>query len=88
MDSKQLLKKAGFSEKEIDVYLALLAQGQAVASDIAEQASINRSTTYVILDALAKRGLVETINRGGVAMFTAGPPENLVKYFERASDHF
>ena len=88
MESKQLLKKAGFSEKEIEVYLALLAHGDAVASDIAEQAGINRSTTYVILDALTKRGLVETVSRSGVAMFTAGPAENLVKYFERASGHF
>jgi sugar-specific transcriptional regulator TrmB len=88
MEAKELLKKAGFSEKEIDVYLALLGQGEAVVSDVAEKANINRSTTYVVLDALAKRGLVTDTERSGVKLFSAGSAEDLVLYLERASDHF
>jgi sugar-specific transcriptional regulator TrmB len=84
----QLLKKAGFSEKEAGVYLALLSQGAAGATDIALRAGINRSTTYVILETLIKRGLVADISKGGVSMFDAGKPTQLVEYFKRAAAHF
>lgn len=49
---KEQLEKLGFSPKEADVYLALLELGTAVVSDVAKKANINRSTTYILLDAL------------------------------------
>lgn len=87
MEIKELLKKAGFSEKETDVYLALCAGGPSVASDVAKQARINRSTTYIILEALTKRNLVEATGEG-VRLFTPREPEALIEYLTRASDHF
>ncbi len=85
---KNLLKKSGFSEKEIEVYLALIEKGTSVASDIAQQADINRSTTYVILDSLLKRGLVTETERRGVKLFSSNEPEKLMKYFEQASRRY
>src|SRR3989344_5357323 len=87
MELKELLKKAGFSEKEVDVYLALISRGPAIASDIAEIAKINRSTTYVILQSLAKRDLIEETG-SGIKLFSPREPEALVEYLTRASNHF
>ena len=58
-----ILKKSGFSEKEIGVYSALLELGSSVVSDIAKKARVIRSTAYVVLDSLAKRGLVSATER-------------------------
>ena len=88
MELTRLLKTAGFSEKEASVYLALLSHGPAGATDIAERARINRSTTYVILDTLMKRGLVTDTGKDSISMFDAGKPTQLVEYFKRAANHF
>jgi sugar-specific transcriptional regulator TrmB len=88
MELTRLLKSAGFSEKEASVYLALLSHGPAGATDIAERARINRSTTYVILEMLMKRGLVADTSEGSVSMFDAGKPAQLIEYFKRAATHF
>ena len=87
-DLKTILKKAKFSEKEIEVYVSLLKLGSSIASDIAKQAKINRSTTYVILGALLERDLIKVNERRGAKMYVANPPENLVKYFESAEKEF
>lgn len=88
MQLAELLKNAGFSDKEIAVYVAMNALGPAVVSDIASQAGINRSTAYVILDVLTKRQLVSATEGQGVKLFTPAEPEKLVEYLERASAHF
>ena len=56
--TKEKLQELGLSEKEARVYLALFELGPSVVSGLAKKAGINRSTTYVILETLAKRGLV------------------------------
>lgn len=83
-----VLKKAGFSEKEIEVYVALLKLGSSVVSDIAKKAGINRSTTYVILAALIKRGLVSTTERRGVKVYNSISPEQLVQYLEGSAKQY
>lgn len=79
---KEKLQEFGFSDKEAKVYLALVEIGSAVASDIARKAGINRSTTYVILDSLAERGLIKTTDRRGVKIYNAAPPEQLIQYLK------
>jgi sugar-specific transcriptional regulator TrmB len=53
---KEKLEKLGFSSKEADVYISLLELGSAIVSDVAKKAGINRSTAYVLLESLAKKG--------------------------------
>ncbi|MBT5517232.1 TrmB family transcriptional regulator, partial [Candidatus Peregrinibacteria bacterium] len=52
------LQALGFSEKESMVYINLLELNEGICSSIARKAGIQRSTTYSILDQLAKKGLV------------------------------
>lgn len=79
---KEKLQEFGFSEKEVKVYLAMLEAGPAVASAIAKKAGIKRSTTYVVLDALAERGMVQTLDRRGIQVYQGAPPEQLVQYLQ------
>jgi sugar-specific transcriptional regulator TrmB len=77
---KDKLREFGFSEKEAAVYVALAGLSGAVASDIAKKAKINRSTTYVILDMLLKRGLVTSSEERGIKVYRSTPPEKLIEY--------
>jgi len=52
----QELQKLGLSDKESKVYLASLELGPAPIAAIAKQASVNRPTTYVIIESLIKKG--------------------------------
>lgn len=88
MELKELLKNSGFSDKEIAVYTAMIDLGESVVSDIAKRADINRSTTYVILGTLAKRGLITDSERRGVKLYNPLPPEQLVTQFEAAAEQY
>ena len=88
MELKELLKNSGFSDKEIAVYTAMIDLGESVVSDIAKRADINRSTTYVILGTLAKRGLITDSERRGVKLYTPLPPEQLATQFEAAAQQY
>ena len=79
---KEQLGKLGFSPKEADIYLALLELGTAVVSDVAKRANINRSTTYILLDSLAEKGLVSTSEKQNIKFFSVTPPERLLQYMQ------
>jgi HTH-type transcriptional regulator, sugar sensing transcriptional regulator len=71
------LMHLGFSEKEARVYLALLGEGASTAEHTARVAKLNRSTTYVQLDALIERKLVSTLKKSKKTLFVVEPPQNL-----------
>jgi len=80
---EELLKKAGFDEKETKVYLAALELRSAPASTIAQKAGIVRSTCYGILEELVKKGLAsKTEKAGGILKFNVENPELLKSYIE------
>lgn len=85
---KDILKKAGFLDKEARVYEALLGLGSAVVSAIAEEAGINRSTTYVVLGMLKKRGLITLTERRGVKMYSLTSPDQFVKQLEESAKQY
>jgi sugar-specific transcriptional regulator TrmB len=80
---KDILIELGFSEKEIDVYLAMIHLDRATASLIAKETNINRTTVYDILAILIKRGLASKIVKSSKTYFYAFPPDKLVDYLER-----
>jgi sugar-specific transcriptional regulator TrmB len=88
MELPELLKNCGFSEKEIAVYHTLINRGGSVVSEIAKHAGINRSTTYVILDALIKRGLIKSHEQRGIKIFAPLSPENLAVQLEEKAKQY
>ena len=76
-DLSQVLEKIGLSDKEARVYLASLHLGGASIQDIAEEAGINRTTTYVIMRSLIEKGLASSFNKGKKRNFTVESPEQL-----------
>ncbi len=78
MNTRQLLKDFGLSDKEISVYLALVELGPSPVRQIGEKAEINRGTTYDILRSLQDLGLVSFFDKEAKQYFTAEDPEKLI----------
>lgn len=73
----EALQNLGLNEKEARVYTALLKLGRSSAYVIADEAGIKKPTTYVILEDLMKKGLVNKIPRAKKQMFVAKSPDEL-----------
>ncbi len=72
---KQPLQNLGFSEKEVDIYTALLELGVASYTDLAKASRIKRTTLYTIVQSMEERGFVRySID---TRELTATPPDQL-----------
>ena len=80
---EKYLQEIGLNEKEAAVYLALLQYDNAAVMDIASKTKINRSTTYTVLESLAKKGLVSETTVGKKTRYQAESPERLETFVER-----
>lgn len=81
-----LLRRTGLSDYEAKVYLALVLRSHGTAEDVAETADIPRTSAYKVLEALSKKGYVNS--RGGrPVVFHPVPPleirDRLVAEMER-----
>jgi HTH-type transcriptional regulator, sugar sensing transcriptional regulator len=73
------LMEFGLSEKEAQIYLALLKLEIGTATEISETADINRSSTYVVLESLKKKGLISESEDKKVQRYVAITPEILLQ---------
>ncbi len=73
----------GFSEKEANVYTALLELGKATVSQIARKAKINRTTGYDILDNLINKGLVSISGKEPKQEYVAESPDKIKQLLEK-----
>jgi sugar-specific transcriptional regulator TrmB len=80
---EKYLQEIGLNEKEAAVYLALLQYDNAAVIDLAKKTDINRSTTYTVLESLAKKGLVSETTVGKKTRYQAESPERLETFVER-----
>jgi len=74
-----ILKKIGLSDKEIEVYLALLENGANSVRDLAGFVGLNRGTTYDILKSLQGKGLVSYYHQETKQKFVAEDADKLMK---------
>ncbi|MFA4833986.1 MAG: helix-turn-helix domain-containing protein [Patescibacteria group bacterium] len=74
-----ILKKIGLSDKEIEVYLALLENGACSVRDLAGLAGLNRGTVYDILKSLQEKGLVSYYHQETKQKFVAEDADRLTK---------
>ncbi len=82
-DVKLALADLGLAPKEAETYIAMLELGPSSVQDIAKKAGINRTTTYVMLEALKRHALVSTFERGKKTLFAAENPQQLVEILTR-----
>lgn len=75
MDVKAFLIEFGLSDKEREVYLALLKGGAQPVRKVALSAGVNRGTTYDILKNLITQGLVTYHHKEKRQYFIAEDPE-------------
>lgn len=80
----QALADIGFSSKEVAVYSALIELGPQPVSVIARKSKLNRSTAYVVLESLLRRGVISRFTRSDIQHFAATNPESLLDYIDRA----
>lgn len=69
----------GLNDKEAKAYLALLELEIAGVQEIAKVAGINRSSAYVTLESLKKRGLVSISDDKNVRQYVATSPEVILR---------
>lgn len=79
---KEVLFKAGFSENESAVFLALLELGKGTVTQITRRAGLNRTTGYDILNSLVSKGLASVSGKEPKQEYLAESPDNLVKVLE------
>ncbi len=77
-----ILKKIGFTENEIKIYLALLKIGASTAYDIGQKTGIYRVHVYDKLEQLMDKGLVTHVYKGAKKYFQASSPEKIRQYLE------
>lgn len=82
----QIFEELGFSDKEVEVYKALLELGSGKVADIANKSSLNRTTLYDVLESLIKRGLVSKFKKRGATYFQALDPKQLLAYIDRETN--
>lgn len=80
-DNKVIIKQLiefGLSDKEARIYLALIGLEIATVTQIAESSNINRSSAYVVLESLKKKGLVSMSEDKKVQNYVAISPDMLL----------
>lgn len=80
---KEALASLNLHEKQERVLLVLLHSGSMLASKIAKETRLNRTTTYGVLNDLVEKGLVSESKRAGVTRFQSISPETLPSYIEK-----
>lgn len=74
---RTILKSLGLSNNEIKIYLTTLSLGQALISTISKKCGINRTSLYVIVEKLSKKGYLTYFIKNNVRYYSAVDPEVL-----------
>lgn len=81
MDTTKALQNLGLTEKESQVYVALLELGKANVTRIAQISKLKRPTVYILLEELRKKRLVLKVPHAKNALFIAQDPDT---FFEES----
>lgn len=83
----QIIQNLGFSDNESKIYLALLELGTAHVSQIASKSEVKRTSCYIILEELTKKGLSTKTQVKGKLHYMAEPPERLATLAQERQEH-
>lgn len=88
MDLLPIFKQNGLTEKETNVYLALLQLGKTTAYYIANKTGYNRPTVYATLEKLRGKDLVFKIPHADKQVFTAKNPSRFSEQLQKNAHAF
>jgi len=77
------LKKAGLTDGEARVYLAVTELGESSVGKIVEKSKVTKSIIYQILEKLTDKGLISFFYKEKTKHFQAEPPTNLLEFLEQ-----
>src|SRR3989344_5928601 len=80
------LEKLNFSINEAKVYLTLLRIGSSLAGKIAEEAQLDRSSTYNALKLLIERGIISTIFENKRTIYVPSDPKKIMDYYKEKEE--
>lgn len=78
---EKLLAKLGMNAKETKIYLKLLELGESGANILARSIGENRTSTYSLLNAMKKKGLLSFYERNKIKYFVPTDPTFLINRF-------
>lgn len=82
MEIEKILEQFGLNEKEAKVYIACLQLGKGTVLHIAKRASLKRPNTYLILEDLFSKKLVNIFLESKKKYYTAESPTKLLHLLE------
>ncbi|MEI6660303.1 MAG: helix-turn-helix domain-containing protein [bacterium] len=77
------LIKAGLSENESSVFLALLELGRGTVTQITRKAGLNRTTGYDVLDSLVSKGLASISGKEPRQEYIAESPDRILNFIKK-----
>jgi len=80
------LASTGLDEQRAQIYLLALSKGEALASDLAKELKMGRTTIYDNLRILEERGFLRTIQHGKRKVFVPLHPKELFKRIQNQKD--
>lgn len=86
MELKQALEQYGFTINEASIYLHLLKHIEATAFETAKSTDIPRSTVYITLESLKKRGFVSQFKKNNVSYYAVESPNRLLSALKQKEE--
>lgn len=80
---KKPLKNLGFTDKEVEIYAALLEMGSASYTELAKRTGIKRTTLYAIVQRMQDRGVVRYLVAG--RQLSPAKPEELFTHLQHST---
>ena len=77
METQEALETLGLNDKQAKIYLSLLERGPSSAYALAVHSGLKRSTAYVVLDELVRKGFATRIPRSKKQLYRPIPPEKV-----------
>ncbi len=82
------LEKAGLTEGDSKVYLALLSLGETAVGEIEKKTSLQRTSIYFSLNKLIEQGLCSFNLKNNVKYFNASKPKQISELLEQRKKDF
>ncbi len=85
---KEQLFAIGFSDKDAEIYLALIKLGKANIAELMKKTSVERRTIYDVLERLIQRGWASYYEENGKRYYLPTKPEIILQDLENKKEEF